>query len=243
MVGIASQTGVWAKAPKIQVPEYGGRGARSQISLRGTKAEFGEDVALKTKGWKKVRWREGQKAGWSHGSSLCGYSHPTGSWMVIRRTRKSGYWWNGRTRKGTDQIFLLRFAAELHTAPPGAGHQIQMEDRTGLSPVERRVGLDHYEGRNWDGWHHHVTIVMMAHAFLTLETSAVKKTSGWTLPRTRREIQYCSSPGQVSAHIAGVPLSLCWSLTLNVVILESSAGSGERSVGYIAVGKYQKREF
>jgi hypothetical protein len=31
---------------------------------------------------------------------------------------------------------------------------------------------------------------MMAHAFLTRETLRRKKTSGWTLPRTRREIQY-----------------------------------------------------
>lgn len=50
--------------------------------------------------------------------------------------------------------------------------------------------MDHYEGRNWQGWHHHVTLVMMAYAFLTLETLRHKKTSGWTLSRTRRELQY-----------------------------------------------------
>jgi hypothetical protein len=33
-------------------------------------------------------------------------------------------------------------------------------------------------------------MVMLAHAFLTLETLRNKKTTGWTLPRTRREIQY-----------------------------------------------------
>ncbi len=31
---------------------------------------------------------------------------------------------------------------------------------------------------------------MLAHAFLTLETLRTKKTSGWTLPATRRELQY-----------------------------------------------------
>lgn len=30
------------------------------------------------------------------------------------------------------------------------------------------LGLDHYEGRKWAGWHHHVTLVAAAHAFLTL---------------------------------------------------------------------------
>jgi SRSO17 transposase len=55
--------------------------------------------------------------------------------------------------------------------------------------LQEELGLDHYQGRSWKGWHHHVTLVMLAHAFLTLEGSRSKKTSGWTLPQTRREIQ------------------------------------------------------
>ena len=31
------------------------------------------------------------------------------------------------------------------------------------------LGLDHFEGRSWPGWHHHVTLVSIAHAFLTSE--------------------------------------------------------------------------
>jgi SRSO17 transposase len=31
------------------------------------------------------------------------------------------------------------------------------------------LGLDHFEGRGWVGWHHHVTLVSIAHGFLTLE--------------------------------------------------------------------------
>lgn len=31
------------------------------------------------------------------------------------------------------------------------------------------LGLDHFEGRSYRGWHHHVTLVSVAHAFLTLE--------------------------------------------------------------------------
>jgi SRSO17 transposase len=31
------------------------------------------------------------------------------------------------------------------------------------------LGLDHFEGRGWVGWHHHVTLVSVAHGFLTLE--------------------------------------------------------------------------
>jgi SRSO17 transposase len=31
------------------------------------------------------------------------------------------------------------------------------------------LGLDHFEGRGWVGWQHHVTLVSVAHGFLTLE--------------------------------------------------------------------------
>jgi len=41
--------------------------------------------------------------------------------------------------------------------------------------LKEELGLDHYEGRSWSGWHHHVTLVMLAHSFLTLETLRHKK--------------------------------------------------------------------
>ena len=31
------------------------------------------------------------------------------------------------------------------------------------------LGLDHFEGRSFRGWHHHVTLVSVAHGFLTLQ--------------------------------------------------------------------------
>jgi SRSO17 transposase len=31
------------------------------------------------------------------------------------------------------------------------------------------LGLDHFEGRGWPGWHDHVTLVSVAYAFLVLE--------------------------------------------------------------------------
>lgn len=34
--------------------------------------------------------------------------------------------------------------------------------------LKHDLGLDHFEGRTWRGWHHHVTLVTAAQAFLTL---------------------------------------------------------------------------
>ena len=43
--------------------------------------------------------------------------------------------------------------------------RVEHDDRE----VKDALGLDHFEGRSFKGWHHHVTLVSVAHAFVTLE--------------------------------------------------------------------------
>lgn len=38
--------------------------------------------------------------------------------------------------------------------------------------LKHGLGLDHFEGRTWPGWHHHVTLVTAAHLFVTLQRLA-----------------------------------------------------------------------
>ena len=35
--------------------------------------------------------------------------------------------------------------------------------------MKNECGLDHYEGRMWPGFHHHMTLCMVAHAFLAIQ--------------------------------------------------------------------------
>jgi len=35
--------------------------------------------------------------------------------------------------------------------------------------LETALGLDHFEGRSWHGWHRHVTLVAAAHLFPTAQ--------------------------------------------------------------------------
>jgi SRSO17 transposase len=39
--------------------------------------------------------------------------------------------------------------------------------------AKSEVGLDHYEVRSWVGWHRHITLAMLAHAYLTVLRKAV----------------------------------------------------------------------
>jgi SRSO17 transposase len=38
--------------------------------------------------------------------------------------------------------------------------------------LKHGLGLDHFEGRTWAGWHHHTTLVTAAHLFITLQRLA-----------------------------------------------------------------------
>ncbi|MGW2515329.1 transposase, partial [Streptomyces scopuliridis] len=38
--------------------------------------------------------------------------------------------------------------------------------------MKQALGLGHFEGRTFNGWHHHVTLVSAAHAFCTLQRMA-----------------------------------------------------------------------
>jgi SRSO17 transposase len=44
------------------------------------------------------------------------------------------------------------------------------------------VGLDHYEVRRWPGWYRHITLALLAHAYLTVTRAAAEK--GGLRPRT-----------------------------------------------------------
>ena len=47
-----------------------------------------------------------------------------------------------------------------------------------FAEAKGEVGLDHYEVRRWDSWHRHVTLSLLAHAFLAVTRRAAAKEEG-----------------------------------------------------------------
>jgi SRSO17 transposase len=47
-----------------------------------------------------------------------------------------------------------------------AGTRWVIED--GFQQAKTEVGLDHYEVRRWPGWYRHITLALLAHAFLVV---------------------------------------------------------------------------
>ncbi|GGS31075.1 hypothetical protein GCM10010205_71600 [Streptomyces nojiriensis] len=58
--------------------------------------------------------------------------------------------------------------------------------------MKQALGLAYFEGRTWNGWHHHVTLGSVAHAFCTLQRLArapPRHHAGLSLYRIVRELQ------------------------------------------------------
>ena len=56
--------------------------------------------------------------------------------------------------------------------------------------LKGELGLDHFEGRTWNGFHHHVAICAAAHAFLALRRRFFPRSSPpWTIAAVRRQLQ------------------------------------------------------
>src|SRR5205085_11999604 len=59
-----------------------------------------------------------------------------------------------------------------------------------LEDSKSYLGMAQYETRSWIGWHHHMSLVGMAHLFITLtQRDLKKKTPELTLDRTVRLLQ------------------------------------------------------
>jgi SRSO17 transposase len=186
VMGISAQIGVWAKPPRAQIPKRtGGRGQPP------TRYDYGDqrptnvrELALKAKGWKQVRWREGTK-GWlqsrfvalrvqpSHGF-VDGEPPHKEVWLVVE-------WPAGE--KDPTKYYLCDLPASYSLRRLVRLVKSRWKIEQDYQQLKEELGLDHYEGRGWIGWHHHVTLVMLAHAFLTLENLRLKK-NFWVDPAT-----------------------------------------------------------
>jgi SRSO17 transposase len=79
-------------------------------------------------------------------------------WLLVRRRRRDGevafYACYGPV--GTSLVGLVRVA----------GTRWAVEE--GFEQAKGEVGLDHYEVRKWPGWYRHITLALLAHAFLAV---------------------------------------------------------------------------
>ncbi|MCX6021881.1 MAG: IS701 family transposase, partial [Chloroflexi bacterium] len=69
----------------------------------------------------------------------------------------------------------------------------------GLESAKGEVGLDQYPVRRWTGWYRHITLALLAHAYLTVLAALTGGEKGGTSPcsphlRLRRAQQQTPAP-------------------------------------------------
>ncbi|MFO0093031.1 MAG: hypothetical protein ACK54K_01880, partial [Gemmatimonadaceae bacterium] len=72
--------------------------------------------------------------------------------------------------------------------------------------LKDELGLDHFEGRSWPGWHHHVTLASMAYAFLVLEGLRRKRNAARHPPRNPSAAP--SPPDSLGRVVSDVPTGM-----------------------------------
>ena len=177
VVGVPPQVGVWTKPPKVRIPAHRGRGAPStRYDYGDQKPNSVREVARKAKGWKKVRWREGSK-GWLESRFLAMRVQPSHGYADGKPPHKEVWLlveWPEEEKEPT-KYFLCDLPPSYALRRLVRVAKCRWKIEQDYHQLKEELGLDHYEGRNWQGWHHHVTMVMLGHAFLTLETLRSKK--------------------------------------------------------------------
>ncbi|MBM3290391.1 MAG: IS701 family transposase [Candidatus Hydrogenedentes bacterium] len=128
-----------------------------------------EDLAfeLRPSDIRSVTWREGTK------------THLRARFAIVRVEPMPA---DGKPR--TEQWLIIEWPEDSHlpekyalaTVPPGWSRKrivrmLKERWRTerAYEDLKGELGLDHFEGRSYGGWNHHVTVVMLCYAFLVAE--------------------------------------------------------------------------
>jgi SRSO17 transposase len=125
-------------------------------------------------GWQEVPWRSGEKGPVRVQVLRArvqtmddGCPGPSEDVLVIRTkeaTPKTWYCLCNAKDAPTGQLVTVR----------SRHHRVEQ----GLQAGKAEAGLGHYEVRSWVGWHHHMTLSLLALWFLVLERRRVKKKRG-----------------------------------------------------------------
>jgi SRSO17 transposase len=184
-VGVSPTMGVWTRTPQAKIPDYTGRGGPPTRYRYGSQRPISvRDAASQAKGWKIVRWRQGTK-GWLESRFVALRVQPSHGFVHGQPPHKEVWLlieWPEAEKEPT-KYFLCDLSATYTLRRLVRLAKCRWKIEQDYQQLKEELGLDHYEGRSWIGWHHHATLVMLAHAFLTLEMLRSKK-NFWLDPAT-----------------------------------------------------------
>jgi len=143
--------------------------------VQGKVAELRADALaarLPVQAWKKISAGTGAKGPreyhWAR-AAIRPLEDIGGYWLLVRRSLSDP----------TDLAYYLCHGPErtpLHELVRVAGARWAIEET--FQTAKGQVGLDQYQVRRYDSWYRHITLVMLAHAFLTVTTAQTNAEAG-----------------------------------------------------------------
>ena len=209
-VGIMPSTMVWrpGEAPLPPAPRSG-RGRRATrlrrdkthqpVSVKALALELAADA------WQQIAWREGSntvlasrfarlRVRPAHGDAK--RSKPADEeWLLIE-------WPEGEAEP--DHYWLSTLPADISFECLVDQTKLRWRIERDYLELKQEVGLDHYEGRGWRGFHHHASLCIAAYGFLISETETIPPSGhprAWCRPRSAVPDSY-RPRGAAAAHAA-----------------------------------------
>ena len=179
VAGILSQTSVWVSGTGPLPPKkWSGRGRQPKLIRRDDKHQpvSVKELALglPKRTWRTIKWREGA-AEWlssrfarvrvraAHHDYKLTDSRPE-EWLLIE-------WPKGE--KEPTKYWLSTLPKEITFRALVDLPKLRWRIERDYQELKQEVGLGHYEGRGWRGFHHHATLCIAAYGFLVSERETI----------------------------------------------------------------------
>jgi SRSO17 transposase len=213
VAGIPPQTAVWppGTAPLPPLP-WSGRGRRPKLMRRDSEHQpvsvKALALSLPAASWQTVSWREA-----SAGALTSRFAR------VRVRAAHHDEW---RTEPRDEEWLLIEWPegeAEpakywLATLPPDLPFdrlvdlaKLRWRIERDYQELKQELGLGHYEGRGWRGFHHHATLCIAAYAFLIAERARVPPSAAGNAADQFATLEI--SPSRPSRGAARSPRTTC----------------------------------
>ena len=175
LVEVPVTTTVWTVDPATQVPPYSGRGRPPKHPTRDAVRSVKEIAeTLPGEAWQMLKLREGSKGPLVFEFARLpvwvvqdGRPSPP-LWLVLRRNLEP---------KAEVKYYLSNADREtpLETMAMVSGTRWRVEEY--FEDGKSDLGMADYQARAWTSWHHHMSLVALAHLHVTLTRQTLKKKS------------------------------------------------------------------
>ena len=188
-LGVSRHLTVFRGTPAVHIPPSARTGRpRSQLVLVNDTRPItvrAAALALPARAWRRVTWRNGTNRPWAARFAAVRVT-PANEW---RNRRLAPEVWLlceqdlGLTPRIKYFFVHLPATASLKQLVRLAHQRWAIEQQ--YQELKTELGLDHFEGRSYPGWHHHVVLTAVAYAFLQRERMRPDADPALTLPAVR----------------------------------------------------------